>query len=105
VLLLVAILLLANAILGERGLVALARAERDLAGIRAAVDALHLENIRLHHYTRTLSENTRSVEMLARGELGMIRPGEQLFIVKTTTLEEQRPNSPDRAAALPESAR
>ena len=95
VLLLVSLILVANAILGERGVVALARAERDRAGLQEAIDSLRLENVRLHRYTRHLSESIRSIEALARGELGMIKRGEQLFIVKTTTLQEPRTTSPD----------
>ncbi len=81
------LLLIANAIVGERGLVALARSKQDLAALQAVIDSLRLENGRLQGYARALSDSPRHIEELARGELGMIRHGEQLFVVTTTTLD------------------
>ncbi len=85
VLLLVTILLIANAFVGERGLVALFRANREHAQLQQVIDALHAENGQLHRYVEALTEDPRLIEAVARGELDMIRPGEQLFIVRTTT--------------------
>ena len=92
VLLLVTILLLANAFVGERGLVALFRADQEHARLQQAIDTLRTENIRMHRYTRALTDEPRFIEDLARGELGMISPGEQLFIVRTVPAAiEKRP--------------
>lgn len=84
VLLLVTLLLLANAVVGERGLVALFRANQEHLRLQQAIDTLRAENIQLHRYTRALAEDPRFIEELARDGLGMIRPGERLFIVRTT---------------------
>ncbi len=85
VLLLVTMLLVANAFVGERGLVALFRANQAHARLQQTIDMLRAENSRLHRYARALTDEPRFVEELARRELGMISPGEQLFIVRTTT--------------------
>ena len=85
VLLLVTLLLVANAVVGERGLVALLRANQAHARLRQVIDALHAENGRLHRYVEALIGEPRFIEDLARRELGMISPGEQVFIVTTTT--------------------
>ncbi len=82
VLLLVTILLVANAIVGERGLVALFRANQEHARQQLVIDALRAENGRLHRYAQALSDDPRVIEDVARRELSMIKPGEQLFIVK-----------------------
>ena len=84
-LLLVTILLLANAFVGERGLVALFRANQEHARLQQVIDTLRTENTRLQRYTRALTDEPRFIEDLARRELGMISPGEQLFIVGTAT--------------------
>jgi len=84
VLSLVTILLVANAIVGERGLVALFRANQEHARQQQVIDALRAENGRLHRYTLALSAEPRIIEDVARRELGMTKPGEQLFIVKDT---------------------
>ena len=91
VLSLVTLLLVANAIVGERGLVALFRANQEHARQQQVIDALRAENGRLHRYARALSAEPRIIEDLARRELGMIKPGEQLFIITDT----EAPPSPD----------
>ena len=85
VLLLATILLIANAVVGERGLVALVRANQAHAHLQQVIETLRTENGRLHRYVEALIDEPRFIEDLARRELGMIRPGEQLFIVRTTT--------------------
>ena len=84
-LLLVTILLVANAVIGERGLVALLRANQAHARLQQVIDTLRDDNSRLHRYVEALRDEPRFIANLARRELGMIRPGEQLFIVRTTT--------------------
>ena len=85
VLLLVTILLVANAVVGERGLLALLRANQAPARLQQIIDTLRDDNSRLHRYVEALRDEPRFIADLARRELGMIRPGEQLFIVRTTT--------------------
>ena len=80
---LVTLLLVANAIVGERGLIAMFRADREHAQLRHTIDELRAENGRLHRYVQALTAEPRFLEDLARRELGMIRPGEQLFVVRT----------------------
>ena len=88
VLLLVTTLLVANAVVGERGFVALFRANQEHARLQQVIDTLHAENSRLHRYVEALTDEPYVIEDLARRELGMISPGEQLFIVRTTTAPE-----------------
>ena len=85
ILLLVTILLLADAFVGERGLVALLRANQAHARLQQAIDTLRAENRRLQRDVEALTDEPRFIEALARRELSMISPGEQLFIVRTTT--------------------
>ena len=84
-LLLVTILLVTNAVIGERGLVALLRANQAHAPLQQVIDALRIDNRQMHRYVEALRDEPRYIADLARRELGMIRPGEQLFIVRTTT--------------------
>jgi cell division protein FtsB len=73
--------LLANALVGERGVVAILRANRGYAELAARIDRLRSENAALRESVRRLNEEPRIIEELARQELGLIRPGEKLFIV------------------------
>lgn len=84
VLLLVTILLVANAIVGERGLVALFRANQAHANQQLFINALHAENERLRRYAQALAGEPRVIEEVARRDLGLLKPGEQLFILKET---------------------
>jgi cell division protein FtsB len=78
-----AALLALNATVGERGLVETLRARRDGAGLSAAISALRIENARLREEVRRLKEEPSAIEALARRELGLMRRGEILFVVKS----------------------
>ena len=99
VLLLITMLLVANAVVGERGLMALLRANTAHASLQLIIDTLRADNSRLHRYAEALTDEPRFIEDLARRELGMISPGEQLVIVRTTTV------SATHEAALPPDTR
>ena len=96
---LVTMLLVANAVVGERGLIALLRANTAHARLQQIIDTLRADNSRLHRYAEALTDEPRFIEDLARRELGMISPGEQLVIVRTTTV------SGTLGAALPPDTR
>lgn len=85
VLLLVTILLVANSIIGERGVVTLLRANQAHARLQQVIDALRVDNRQMQRHVEALRDEPRYIADLARRELGMIRPGEQLFIVRTST--------------------
>ena len=84
VLVLVAIVLVGNALVGDRGLVAMLRANLEFEELSAAIREIRRENDDLREDVRALSEEPRTIEELARRELGLIRPGERLFIVRAT---------------------
>ena len=94
--LLVAVVVVGNALVGERGLVAMLRASYDLSELSASIGALRRENSALREEVRALSDEPRRIEALARRELGLIRPGERLFIVSAV---------PSDDVAIPESLR
>ena len=80
-LVLVTVVLLGNAIVGDRGLTALILANDESVAISAIITMLRAENEELREDVRELRESTRGIEALARGELGLITPGETMFIV------------------------
>jgi len=85
-LLLITILLVANAFVGERGFVTLFRTGEKHAQLQQVIDTLRDENSRLYRYVNALKNEPRFIEELARRELGLIHPGEHFFIVETTTV-------------------
>ena len=79
---LVAVVLLGNALIGERGLVALLRADSEVWAISALIATLRTENDGLREERRGLMEEPRRIEEVAREELGLIRPGERVLIIR-----------------------
>ena len=82
VVLLVGCALVIDALVGEKGLLAMLQARQQYRRLDQSLGEVREENARLREEARRLREDPAAVEDLARGELGMIKPGEKLFIVK-----------------------
>lgn len=78
----VTLVLMIDALVGEKGLLETVRARRRHQELTASIDRLRSENAQLREEARRLREDPATIESLAREELGLIRPGEMLFIVK-----------------------
>lgn len=74
--------LLVDALVGERGLVATTRARRQSDELAARVAQLREENTRLGAAAERLRSDPAAIESLARETLGLVRPGEVLVVVK-----------------------
>jgi cell division protein FtsB len=82
VLLFVASVIVVDALVGDRGLVAMLRARQDYDELSASITRQRTENARLRDMVRRLRDDPGTIEEIARRELGLIRPGERVFIVK-----------------------
>jgi cell division protein FtsB len=71
-----------DALVGEQGLVATMRARKQYDQLVADLARLRAENGGLREEARRLREDPAAIEELARRELGLISPGEKLFIIK-----------------------
>ncbi len=71
-----------DAIVGERGLLAMLRARELYEQNEVALQQQRAENARLREEADRLTKDPAALEELARGELGLMRPGEKVFIVK-----------------------
>lgn len=74
--------LLLDAMVGERGLIAMAEARREYRALERSVEALRAENDRLRDEAHRLRENPAAIEEVARRELGLVKPDERLFILR-----------------------
>lgn len=74
-----------DALVGDKGLIEIVRARRRDAELSGSIGQLRSENARLREEARRLKEDASAVEELARKDLGLIRPGEVLFVVKDRT--------------------
>ena len=71
-----------DALVGDRGLLATLRARREYHELAATIARERAENARLADQARRLRDDPRTIEEVARRELGLIKPGEKVFIVK-----------------------
>ena len=75
-------MVIVNALAGDRGLLAMLRARHQYDELAGTIARLRLDNARLREDARRLREDESAIEEIARRELGLIRPGEKVFIVK-----------------------
>jgi cell division protein FtsB len=76
------VVLVADAIFGQKGVLERMRVRRQYEELRLSVDALKQQNRLLREEARRLREDPTAIEAIARRELGLVKPGELLFIVK-----------------------
>jgi cell division protein FtsB len=82
VLLFVGCMLVVDALVGEKGLLAMMKARQEYQALEQSLHSARAENARLREEARRLREDPAAIEEIARRELGLIRPGEKLFIVR-----------------------
>lgn len=81
-LLLFAAVIIVDALVGDQGLLVMRRVSRQHDELAAATARRRAENARLREEVRRLTEDPAAIEEIARRELGLIRPGEKVFIIK-----------------------
>ena len=84
-LLFAASLIVVDGLVGERGLLAMLRAQHEYDELAATINRQRVDNARLRDEARRLTDDPITIEEVARRDLGLIRPGEKLFIVKDIT--------------------
>ena len=77
----VTVVLVVDALVGDKGLLDTMRARRQYAEVAASLADKRRENDRLRDQIRRLNEDASAIESLARAELGLMREGEVLFVV------------------------
>jgi cell division protein FtsB len=74
--------LIIDALVGDRGFLAMLKARQQYRTLEASLFRSREENAQLREQARQLREDPQAIEDIARRELGLIRPGEKLFIIK-----------------------
>lgn len=78
----IASLIVVDSLVGERGLLATLRARHEYDEVAATIARQRAENAKLRDEARRLKDDPATIEEVARRELGLIRRGERLFIIK-----------------------
>jgi cell division protein FtsB len=76
------IALAVGSVFGDRGLLSLVEKRRQVESLRLEIEALRAENAALAGEIVALKQSPRSIERLAREELGLARPDETVFLIR-----------------------
>jgi cell division protein FtsB len=99
ILLLATLILIVDALVGDKGLLERLRERQRHHDVQQTLDQVRHENAALREQARRLREEDPStIEDAARRQLGMIKPGEMLFIVKDLDKQPATPAQPGGAA-------
>jgi cell division protein FtsB len=85
----VTLVLIVDALIGEKGLMQSMNAQRQYRQLQGSLEDLRRENSALREDMRRLKEDPDAIESLARKDLGLIRPGEVVFILKDLKEEKK----------------
>lgn len=78
-------LVIVQGLVGDKGLLTMLKARQQYRALEASTEAIKAANARSREDIRRLKEEPSAIEELARRELGLIKPGEKLFIIKDVT--------------------
>jgi cell division protein FtsB len=78
----VASVIVVDGLVGDRGLLAILRARQEYDQLAAGIARQRAENARLRDEARRLKDDPSAIEEVARRELGLIKPGERVFIIR-----------------------
>ena len=79
-------MIVVDSLVGDRGLLAMLRARHEYDELSASIARQRAENAKLRETARRLREDPAAIEEIARRELGLIKRGERVFIVKDLPL-------------------
>ena len=77
------IALVVGSLFGDRGIFQLMQVREQAAALQAEIDALDSENSGLVQQILELRSDPRPIERLARERLGLARPGETVFLLRS----------------------
>lgn len=92
---------LVDALVGEKGLLATIRARREYDELADQIARMRSDNAQLRETARGLREEPAVIEELARRDLGLLREGELLFIIKDVPPADARPSPPPARRSSP----
>jgi len=89
-LLLIGLVVFVDALVGEKGLLETVKKRQEFKVLEQSIRRARAENEMLREEAKRLRSDPAAIEDLARRELGLIRPGEHLFIIKDRPSAEGR---------------
>jgi cell division protein FtsB len=87
------VVLAIDALVGDQGVLQMMKKRDDLRALQQKVAAAKAQNARLRRDISRVKNDPDALEELARRDLGMIKPGEKLFIIKDAPPASPAPGS------------
>jgi cell division protein FtsB len=76
------VVLVVDALVGDKGLLEMMKKRDEYRALEQTLARARSDNARLRDEAQRLREDPAAIEEIARRELGMMKPGEKLFIVR-----------------------
>ena len=81
-LVLVGSVLVVDALVGDKGVLQMLKKRQEAEALNRKLTAAQAENARLNEVANRLRHDAQAIEDLARRDLGLIKKGEKLFIIR-----------------------
>jgi cell division protein FtsB len=85
--------LVVDSLVGDKGVLQMMKKRQDARALDRAVAAAKAENARLTSEIHRIKNDDAALEEAARRDLGLIKPGEKLFVVKDIPPADIRPET------------
>jgi cell division protein FtsB len=84
-------LLVVHALVGDQGILQMLKKRQESLALDQAVAAARAQNAQMRAHIDRINSDPAALEEMARKELGLIKPGEKLFIIRDARPAHQRP--------------
>ena len=91
---LLVLVLVVHDIFGTHGFLAMRRTRNEIQKVQADLNRLNKENAQLQQEVQDLKTDPRTIERIAREELGQARPGEIIIKIPPSQQLPQNPSAP-----------
>ena len=81
-LVLIGCVLVVDALVGDKGVLQMLKKRQEAEALNRNLAAAQAENARLNELANRLKHDAQAIEDLARRDLGLIKKGEKLFIIR-----------------------
>jgi cell division protein FtsB len=88
--------LLVHDLFSEHGFLAMRRSQKEAQRLRLEIQKINEENRNLAEQIRALKSDPRTIERIAREEMGLVRPGELIYKLPAKPPEPSKSQAPSR---------
>ena len=83
--------LVIDALVGDKGVLQMLKKRQELRALDQTVAAARTQNAQMRTEIERLNTDPAALEEIARKDLGLIKPGEKVFIIRDAPPADQRP--------------